>query len=148
MQHLNDRSQDAMDAMDRKVLRRAAELVDRGWCQMALGQAGHASLSRVTQALLGSDRLCAVGAISVAIHEVLGVRLPTDEIADDPASPEPYARPLDPFWPIRDRLVWSCQKAMDGPMSTLDAWNDTEGRTADQVADLLRRASTLTGGLW
>lgn len=60
----------AEDAMTQKVLLRAAELIDQGWCQwrFAEDKGGHS----VAATSSGAVRWCLVGSLNRATVEVLG----------------------------------------------------------------------------
>lgn len=103
-------------AMVVKTLRRAAELVETGWCQGAYGRRDGRMLKQCDSRLRLADAVCAQGAIHVAAELELdaGVR------ACNLAATEVEATL---------RLPWE---------SSLPLWQDQPGRTADEVAAALR----------
>ena len=90
------------DHMTAKVLRRAAEIVDQGWCQVSFHR---------------GDKHCLVGALLRAGQEIHGTY---DNVHIHPAV-EYVALAIGHRTPM--------------------CWNDERGRTADEVADALRRAA-------
>lgn len=119
-------NENAVEVLVGKVLRRAAELVEQGWCQHngALRQG-----VRVEWNAAEVDAVCLTTAIARADHEVTGawpaiVAGAYDSVATKAAGQA--LRRCRPDWteggdPIR--------------------WNNTPGRTADEVVALLRCAA-------
>ena len=99
-----------MDAMmTRKVLRRAAEIVDQGWTQGC--EARDAFRNQVPFNDPAAVRWCLGGAVNLAALEA-GLK---------------HSRP-----------IFTALMKVDYSPSM---WNDAPGRTADEVAGLLRRAA-------
>ena len=100
-----------MSAMDAKVLRRAAEIVEQGWCQGALARD-----ERGVGVGLNSPRAaawCAVGAFKLAMHELGCARIPCRS--------------------------WDSAEAACGGSAV--RFNNAPERTADEVAAALREAA-------
>ncbi len=117
--------------MTSKILERAAELVERGWCQDVIGiewegwprVANFVTLDSLERA----DKLCAVGALSLAITELLGLQR---------VDLNGYIVPE--FEAVRDQILGSTLLDPKYPMAI---WNDGPGRTADEVAALFRASA-------
>jgi hypothetical protein len=118
-----------------KVLERAAELVERGWCQ------GHVATTEAGTpcTLVEADRVCAMGAILLAIKE-LDVWSETD----------PVGMPISQYAAsfvapgLRQRFdQWSdyLRSVVPSHSISLSMWNDAKGRTADEVASEMRAAA-------
>ncbi len=103
-----------------KVLTRAAEIVEDGWCQ------DYSALDREGVEVSAEDaratRWCLHGAISRAFHELTGR---TDMNSIHEATAGPVARAISPF-------------GLSGA-----AYNDAPGRTQDEVTAKLREAARL-----
>lgn len=129
-----------IDQVRRKVLLRAAELVERGWCQGTLGMkavdqahaVGDPLLDRpyrhlghlsIQDQLVAADRLCLDGAVMLAIHEVTGQDL--------------TAVTQSSFY----RAAREALKAALPSWTSYVSWNDMAGRTAEEVAALCRKAA-------
>jgi len=112
--------------MTAKVLRRAAELVEQGWCQGGLArQKSHGNFVEPFSPL--AVEWCAEGALVMAAYEATGM-LPFTE---DGLT---LLRGL--FEAVQRVLPNDSARAQD-----IAAWNDQSSRTADEVAALFRRAA-------
>ena len=110
-----------MEHQDAKVLRRAAEIVDQGWCQKALARTADsgflsADAARETPFHPQAGQWCLLGAVMLAHREVTG---------------EMGAYAWSGAYSRAERVLG------EGAVE----WNNTPGRTADEVATLLRRAA-------
>ena len=122
-------------AMGNKVLERAAELVERGWCTGAFGTANGVSVG--LEGLEAADALCAVGAISLVITEVLGLQRATPVPTNRRLSPDWY---MTPEFAAARRAIIRQLHAKFPSLYDLVRWNDFHGRTGDEVAALFRAA--------
>ena len=110
-----------MEHQDAKVLRRAAEIVDQGWCQNALALTVDGKVLRgdTQETFLHpqAGQWCLLGAIMLAYREVTGSM-------DGRGWCDVYLR-------------------VNGHVrgASAIAWNNAPGRTADEVAALMRRVA-------
>lgn len=99
--------------MAAKVLRRAAEIVEQGFCQ------GHLAVNTegryVDELSPTATAWCALGAMCLAAHQVTGSR-------------------------SNDLGAWSALNALVQP-TLIHEWNNAPERTADEVAQALRDAA-------
>jgi len=130
-----------MNEITKKVLLRAAELVERGWCQYALGTrskmmdafwSGETRISYQVpinrpHGLLTAERVCLDGALMLAVHEVTGHNL--EELAQSSA-----------YRDARDVMTDAVHARSDGSPSYV-IWNDRSDRTAEEVAALCRKVA-------
>lgn len=132
---------------EKKILHRAAELVERGWCQDSLGvkRVGFLGVSRMpvsSAALAQADEVCAIGALNLAIHEITGVDMVNPEFLNS-LTPLVIANP--PFEAIRAPILHKIQALLpplnNGRTNFLAPWNDAKGRKAEEVAALFRQAA-------
>lgn len=120
--------------MDAKVLRRAAELVDQGHCQWypALDEHGLSCSPIEPEAAAW----CLTGAIERAAYELLGTNPRVDRERPDYRVNERLFRAVGGA--LRDVKP----EAWPGP-----EWNNAEGRTADEVATVLRAMADRCDGV-
>lgn len=118
-----------------KVLLRAAEIVEAGWCQYrytmpagtGLGDVLTPNLIGIGRAQAGVDRFCLMGALAKATMEIKGL-----DNKDATAMSIFGEHEMEGAVDRLDRRIMGRGQGLLAP------WNDTPGRTADEVAALLR----------
>jgi hypothetical protein len=136
-----------MNDLTKKVLLRAAELVERGWCQCALGarkmepedvfvgtvrtSCGTMGVIMKAALLPKADVLCLDGALILATHEVMGIAL--DEVWWSGAYKDAQRALTEAL--LQD--IWGLYAAEVSYVG----WNDMKWRTQGEVAALCRLAA-------
>lgn len=113
--------------MDAKVLRRAAEIVEQGWCQHEYAFMNGAPLqvsAMEIERFLIADAVCLEGAFIRARYEITGERTMSAELGG---------------------LSLATVLGLAGGVAY--RWNDAPGRTADEVAAALRAAADRCDGV-
>lgn len=124
-----------MDIKASKVLRTAAEHLEAGWCQGALGliydeetgQPLHLS-SADFQPGMHMDRVCVEGALMRAAVNLTG----------EPFSPGTQAAPT---YARASSEVMEVLRDVTGQLSSIPMWNDAQDRTQDEVVKLVQYAA-------
>ena len=115
-----------------KVLLRAAELVEQGWCQHVGAQrAGHS----VPWNAADVDQVCLTTAVARAVGEITG-----EPIGESVNEAGLVAFVQHPLLVASAERLYACYPEWTDGMAPI-RWNNTPGRTADEVAALLRRAA-------
>ena len=110
-----------------KVLMRAAELVDQGWCQDVAARCAGLPVRWNTPEV---DQVCLSTALGRAVHDVTG------EWPETTVEGFAWGGPLEA---TARAMVRVCPEWRDGGAPI--RWNNAHGRTAEEVAGLLRRAA-------
>ena len=100
----------------RDVLRKAASYVEQGWCQNSFTDRVGNDYESLTE-FEGSTRWCLLGAIKQSAYDMYG---PNEKAETEASLAEMQVR-----------------KTIAVPQ----VWNDSRGRTADEVAEALRQAA-------
>ncbi len=122
-----------------KVLRAAAELLEKGWCQGQLGMRNlyplHTAEFRPGAEI---DQLCLTGAILKAVVDLTGEAWPD---VNDGLTPAQVAMKVS--YSRADRAI-TCQiPATHGGYVVPASWNDRAGRTQAEVVALVQRVAAL-----